>query len=118
MTTRMIEAHTGYLRPNFERLGSVSLLKQVFEAMTTLQEQGMTRLVLDLRGNQGGVIHNMATMADIFLHQGFIVRLLDRDGERKVPSRTEKYPQSAMDEREDFDVPPGGTGQQGDAGRC
>lgn len=105
MITRMIEGHTGYLRPDFERLGSVSLLKQVFNAVTSLQEQGMTRLVLDLRGNQGGSIYDVATMADMFLHQGVIVRLLDRDGERKVSGRTEQYPRSAKNEREDIDVP-------------
>ena len=46
---------------------------EFLQAMTTLQDQGMQRLVLDLRGNGGGYLNTAIDMADAFLPEGRMI---------------------------------------------
>jgi carboxyl-terminal processing protease len=67
----MIRAGTGYigLTGGFQRSSDEELAK----AMKTLQEQGMRQLVLDLRGNPGGLLEQAVDVASEFLPRGQII---------------------------------------------
>ncbi len=60
----MMDEETGYLRLNrFAR----TTYREVHEALVRLKEDGMQRLVLDLRGNAGGYMSMAEKVADEFL---------------------------------------------------
>lgn len=64
------EKKIGYIRLiNFSETAPAEMKA----ALTTLQSQGMTGLILDLRGNPGGLIRAAVEIADLFLDQGKIV---------------------------------------------
>ncbi len=60
----MIQPGTGYIRLN---KFSQKTYREFMEAMTALKKQGMTGLILDLRGNGGGVLDEAVEIADEFL---------------------------------------------------
>ena len=78
-TAYMMGSQTGYLRLNrFAR----TTHREVTNALTTLKEEGMTRLILDLRGNAGGLMSMAEKLADEFLVEGqLIVRARSRHEE-------------------------------------
>ena len=60
----MVNDTTGYLRlSKFTR----TTYAEVFEAATLLKEQGMTKLIFDLRGNTGGYFDQACNIANLFL---------------------------------------------------
>ena len=67
----MIRPGTGYigLTGGFQRSSDEELSK----AMKRLQEQGMRQLVLDLRGNPGGLLEQAVDVASEFLPRGEVV---------------------------------------------
>ncbi|MCH7638076.1 MAG: S41 family peptidase [Bacteroidetes bacterium] len=70
----MADERTGYIRlQRFARTSHTELL----EAMRNLQAQGMDRLVLDLRGNAGGLLEQAWRIADEFLSAGEMVVYTD-----------------------------------------
>jgi carboxyl-terminal processing protease len=75
----MMSDRTGYIRLNrFAR----TTHQEVTQALRTLKEQGMTRLLLDLRGNAGGLMSMAERVADEFLVDGqLIVRARSRHQE-------------------------------------
>ncbi len=63
----MIENGIGYVKLNeFSRTSREELMKAIRE----LQEKGMKKLILDLRGNPGGLLDAAVEVADIFLPKG------------------------------------------------
>lgn len=66
----MINAETGYLRIN-------KFAERTYEAfmqsMEKLQKQGMKQLILDLRGNGGGLMKEATDIADEFLSDGKLI---------------------------------------------
>ncbi|HTU18546.1 MAG TPA: S41 family peptidase [Gemmataceae bacterium] len=50
-----------------------STLQEVKDALTTLQMAGMKVLILDLRGNPGGLFKSAVEIAELFLPEGIIV---------------------------------------------
>ncbi len=58
---------TGYIRVN--RFAATTF-SEFMEAMSKLDQQGMERLVLDLRNNPGGYLEEAFKMADVFLPSG------------------------------------------------
>ena len=72
----MIDDRTGYVRlGRFAR----TTHRELTEAIQSLNEQGMARLILDLRGNAGGLMSMAAKVADEFLVEGqLIVRARSR----------------------------------------
>jgi len=63
----MIDAETGYIKLNrFAR----TTHEEVLAALVDLKNQGMTRLILDLRGNAGGYMEMAISVADEFLASG------------------------------------------------
>jgi carboxyl-terminal processing protease len=66
----MIDDKTGYIKvARFSR----STGMEFREAGESLLDQGMNRLVLDLRGNGGGILFSAAEMADEFLSMGKLI---------------------------------------------
>jgi carboxyl-terminal processing protease len=63
----MITPETGYLTISDFNRGTG---KEVAEAIADLKEQGMTRLLLDLRNNGGGLLDQAIEVADQFLPDG------------------------------------------------
>ena len=77
----MIEKGTGYVRINkFSR----TTYAEFMQAMEKLQQQGLQKLILDLRGNGGGIVDEAVEMADEFLGDDkLIVYTLGRKSPRK-----------------------------------
>ena len=60
----MIDKESGYIRINkFSR----TTFQEFMEALKLLEKQGMKKLVLDIRGNGGGIVDEAVNMADEFL---------------------------------------------------
>jgi carboxyl-terminal processing protease len=70
VTARMVAPNIGYLRLSLFRSGSADL---VASALRQLQEEGARGLVLDLRSNPGGLLHESIDIASHFLQEGIIV---------------------------------------------
>ncbi len=66
----MLKDKTGYI--SVSRF-SETTLNELNEALTELKQQGMTQLILDLRGNPGGYLSQAVEMADLFI-----------DGKKKI----------------------------------
>ncbi|HSW54501.1 MAG TPA: S41 family peptidase [Ignavibacteriaceae bacterium] len=66
----MLKDKTGYV--SVSRF-SETTLDELNEALSNLKQQGMTKLILDLRGNPGGYLSQAVEMADLFI-----------DGEKKI----------------------------------
>jgi len=60
----MITPETGYLRIN---KFSQNTYREFMQAMESLQKQGLKKLILDLRGNGGGILEEATNIADEFL---------------------------------------------------
>ena len=84
----MIAAGIGYIKVNqFARTTPAEFAK----AVTTLHKQGMKKLVLDLRGNGGGLLEAAIDMADQFLDKGrLIVYTKGRSRPRQEARSTDK----------------------------
>ena len=64
------ETATGYVQLNGFQKGSTEELER---AVLSLNQQGMKALILDLRGNPGGLLNVAVEMAERFIDQGVIV---------------------------------------------
>ena len=63
----LVEPGTGYIRlKDFTHTSG----PEVADAWTKLEKQGMQRLILDLRGNPGGLLDQAIAVADYFLKKG------------------------------------------------
>ncbi len=70
-----------------ERLGYIKLKefnaqckRRIAEAVASLQKQGATRLVLDLRGNGGGVLDGALGIAGLFMQKPLVLYVTDANG--------------------------------------
>ncbi len=77
----MIAPEIGFVKLSaFSRVSFVELQK----ALTTLRDEGMKRLVFDLRGNGGGYLDQAIYIANMFLPEGeLIVYTEDRNGKQE-----------------------------------
>lgn len=66
----MLDAKTGYIKVNRFARTTHSELREALRALT---DDGMERLVLDLRGNAGGLMDMAERVADEFLHDDQLV---------------------------------------------
>lgn len=86
---RMVEVETVYYRMLTENVGYIELTEfdevsvdQVRNAIRQLSEQGMEKLVFDLRGNPGGLLTSVLDIADFFVPAGLLIFRMDYiDGE-------------------------------------
>ncbi len=62
--------------------------KELSEAVTAAKGKGARGLIIDVRGNPGGLLNETAQTADMFLDSGIIVTQVDRAGtERTIQAR-------------------------------
>ncbi|HKR05151.1 MAG TPA: S41 family peptidase [Bacteroidia bacterium] len=61
----MVDAKTGYMKVN--RFAATTFEPEFMNALSKLKKQGMTQLILDLRGNPGGYLDAATKLADEFL---------------------------------------------------
>jgi len=73
---QMLDNRVGYVRL---KQFSESSTKDLEAAMMKLHNSGMQALVLDLRGNPGGLLTQSVTVSDLFLPQGTIVSTRGRN---------------------------------------
>ncbi|HET6765572.1 MAG TPA: S41 family peptidase [Longimicrobiaceae bacterium] len=67
----LLDPHTGYVRVT--SFGNDKVADDLHAALARLETQGMTRLVLDLRDNGGGLVDEAAKVAGEFLPEGQVV---------------------------------------------
>lgn len=89
----MKENNVGYIR--ITEFDTVTY-EQYKEALEDLEDQGMERLIVDLRSNPGGNLDTVCDILDLMLPEGLIVYTEDKNGER------EEY---TSDEENQFDEP-------------
>lgn len=89
----MIRPGVGYIRvKDF----TSTTVRELDEALGKLEEQGMQRLILDLRGNPGGLLDAAVGMSDHFLDKGQMIvytkgRTADSAQEYVAPGKHEKF---------------------------
>lgn len=66
----MLTRHTGYI--HLSRFGETTA-REVHDALQRLRHQGMKRLILDLRGNGGGLLDAAISVADELLEKGDMI---------------------------------------------
>ncbi|HEX9952411.1 MAG TPA: S41 family peptidase [Rubricoccaceae bacterium] len=74
IATYMIDDETGYIR--LQRFAQTSA-QEIRTAIDELRREGMTRLVLDLRDNGGGLLDQAYQIADEFLPEGNMIVYTD-----------------------------------------
>lgn len=84
----MKEDRIGYIA--FSDFEDVSY-DQMMAAISTLEGMGMQGLILDLRGNPGGLLTSAVDIADAFLPEGLIVYTEDKYGNREEYSSDEEH---------------------------
>jgi len=77
---RILEDTTGYI--SISEFDTVTL-EQYKSALKDLEDQGMDRLIVDLRNNPGGNLNTVADMLDLMLPKGLSVYMEDKTGSRR-----------------------------------
>jgi len=79
-----VDKRVGYLRlTNFQK----TTTRDVERALRDLHKQGMKSLIIDLRGNPGGLLSAAVEVADRFLHSGKIVTTRGRNARENFEYR-------------------------------
>jgi len=66
----MIDNHIGYIKVN---TFAMTTFDEFMKGLRELKEHGMTSLILDLRGNSGGIMEAAINLADQFLKEGKLI---------------------------------------------
>ncbi|MBR1516613.1 MAG: S41 family peptidase [Bacteroidales bacterium] len=82
----LLDPQTGYVR--LTRFSETSY-REVLDAMEALEEQGMKALVLDLRGNGGGLLDAAIRIANEFLHRGDLIVYTQGEHQRRKDVRAD-----------------------------
>ncbi|MDD3339324.1 MAG: S41 family peptidase [Lachnospiraceae bacterium] len=88
---RMLDDNVGYLAM-YEFTATTA--EQFQAAMTDLQEQGMEKLIIDLRSNPGGLLTSVTEILESILPKGLIVYTEDKNGNRQEYSGAGETPLS------------------------
>lgn len=84
----MLEGKIGYIKLlEFDEVTG----DQFQEALDSLEEQGMEKLIIDVRDNPGGVLQTVCDMLDQILPEGLIVYTEDKDGKRQEYTSDEEH---------------------------
>lgn len=79
VSEKMLANQTGYIQvTEFTE----HTTEQFEDALSTLQEEGMTSLIVDLRSNPGGMLTSVCDMLDDILPEGLLVYTEDKTGKR------------------------------------
>jgi carboxyl-terminal processing protease len=79
VTDTAMYGDVGYIALSIFNQRATDALKQ---DISDLQKQGAQALILDLRGNPGGLLDQAVGVSDLFLGEGVVVAQQDRKGER------------------------------------
>ena len=83
VTTELIDGDVGYLRLlTFNMKSADDLTEEILE----LESQGATSFVLDVRDNPGGLLNSSVDVASLFIEDGVVVRVEERD----MPETTQR----------------------------
>lgn len=86
----MLDATTGYILQSGFTEG---VSGQVKNAILDLKKKGMTKLILDLRGNGGGLLTEAVDIVSLFVPKGsLVVSAKGRGGDKMYECRTTKSP--------------------------
>lgn len=86
-TTKMLDTETGYIRlSSFISQQASREMKDALSKLSTAKG-----IILDLRGNPGGLLTNAIDISNMFLDSGNIVSTVDRDG-YKTPAQSDGKP--------------------------
>lgn len=85
---KMLENKIGYLR--ITQFGE-EIMPDINSAIDNLKNQGMEKLILDLRSNPGGDIKPAVKISSLFIKEGKIVSLKEKGGNEKIYSREGDY---------------------------
>ena len=90
LTRREVEIPTVESEMLHDQIGYIKLLEfdevtaeQFRAVLDQLEEQGMEKLIIDVRDNPGGVLQTVCDMLDELLPEGLIVYTEDKDGNKK-----------------------------------
>lgn len=84
----MVNDNTGYIKINNF---AVTTFDEFMKGLKRLRDQGMTKLIVDLRGNSGGIMEDAVQIANQFLRQGqLIVYTMGRNQPRNEARATGK----------------------------
>ncbi|MGN0399471.1 MAG: S41 family peptidase [Blautia sp.] len=78
--SKMLEDEIGYIVINEFTEVAVS---QYAHALSELKEQGMGRLIVDVRGNPGGLLYSVCQILDQMLPEELLVYTEDKNGKKK-----------------------------------
>jgi len=78
--TQMLDDDIGYIRLNTFNERSQPELRQ---ALAEVDDNGGRALILDLRGNPGGLLKSAIEVANLFIRSGPIVHIVDKDGNKQ-----------------------------------
>ncbi|WP_022836706.1 S41 family peptidase [Salisaeta longa] len=90
----MVDATTGYIK--IDRF-AMTTHKEFMEKMQALRDQGMERLLLDLRGNPGGIMRSAVEIADEMLGAGMTI-VATRGREDSMDRRYRASPGGAIED--------------------
>jgi len=80
--SKMMDNNIGYLKlVTFENQNANSEVKN---ALKSLSDKGANSLILDLRGNGGGLLSNAIDISNMFIGKGVVVHTVDRDGRKET----------------------------------
>src|SRR6266481_3833323 len=85
----------GYI--NFDRGFNFTSFDEIRTALAELKAQGMTSLILDLRGNPGGLVDQAKKITNLFLYRGQAIVTL-RGRPQVFPAREETASNTSPEE--------------------
>ena len=98
LTRREVEIPTVESEMLHDQIGYIKLLEfdevtaeQFRAVLDQLEEQGMEKLIIDVRDNPGGVLQTVCDMLDELLPEGLIVYTEDKDGNKKEYTSDEAH---------------------------
>jgi carboxyl-terminal processing protease len=92
VVSRMIDGDVGYLRLlTFNQKSAEDLAEEIAE----LEAEGATSFVLDVRDNPGGLLNAAVDVASLFIEDGVIVRVEERD----MPETTQRASGNTVTEK-------------------
>jgi carboxyl-terminal processing protease len=94
VTWRMLPSKVAHIK--LSRF-SENALTDLQAALSQAKEQGAERLILDLRNNPGGFVHQAISVTSQFLPEGQpVLRIRERDGKEEVYKSNESKPETKL----------------------
>jgi len=78
---KMIDSEIGYIQVT--QFG-INTFDEFADGFNSLVDEGMKKLVIDLRNNPGGYMEVAVNIADVFIDEGTIVYTMDRKGKKRI----------------------------------